>query len=136
MNTETKRAGVVLLCHAGKVLAVTRKNDPTKWGLPGGKAEEGESTKAAAARELLEETGIEAYDLIKVFSRVEPGKDGNDFYSVCYYTADFDGNFNDGEPELEKRWVTPEFLIANSPFGEYLRQLFEVTEIIQPREIE
>ncbi|MDE1853503.1 MAG: NUDIX hydrolase [Thaumarchaeota archaeon] len=52
-------AGAVV--HRGsRVLLVKRKNPPNKdrWALPGGLVELGEVTSAAAAREVLEETGL------------------------------------------------------------------------------
>lgn len=42
----------------GLVLGVSRKDDPTKFGLPGGKVEKGETSMEAMFRELREETGI------------------------------------------------------------------------------
>ena len=41
-----------------RVLCVSRKDDPHAWGIPGGKVEPGEAPKAAAKRELAEETGL------------------------------------------------------------------------------
>jgi 8-oxo-dGTP diphosphatase len=41
------------------ILAVSRKDDPNAFGLPGGKVEHGETEEQAARRELLEETGVE-----------------------------------------------------------------------------
>lgn len=46
--------------RGGRVLLVKRKNPPNerKWALPGGLVELGETTEKAAAREVLEETGL------------------------------------------------------------------------------
>lgn len=52
-------AGAVV--HRGvRVLLVKRKNSPNrgKWALPGGLVELGETTRSAAVREVLEETGL------------------------------------------------------------------------------
>jgi 8-oxo-dGTP pyrophosphatase MutT (NUDIX family) len=58
-----RAARVVLLDADGRVLLLKARDpaDPTKtpwWELPGGGMERGETTEAAALRELVEETGI------------------------------------------------------------------------------
>lgn len=61
-------ADVAVLDHRGWVLMQERDehapHDPERWGLPGGDLEPGEDFRAAAVRELSEETGI----------RVEPDR--------------------------------------------------------------
>lgn len=65
-------ATIAVVIHEGHVLLVRRKNPPDagRWGFPGGKIKFGESIKAAAERELFEETAIrgEAY---RVFTAVD-----------------------------------------------------------------
>lgn len=50
-----------LLLHEGKLVAVIRRNPPFQGmpALPGGFVELGETTEAAAIREVQEETGLE-----------------------------------------------------------------------------
>lgn len=52
-----KGAGAIIRDEAGKLLMIRNKKDGL-WRVPGGHVEEGESYHDAAARELLEETGI------------------------------------------------------------------------------
>lgn len=52
--------GGLLRDEAGNALLVRTHKWSGKWGIPGGKVELGESLEAAFAREIREETGLEA----------------------------------------------------------------------------
>lgn len=69
-----------------EILAISRRNDPTKWGIPGGKQDPGESNVQCACREILEELGIELEpnDLIPLYSGACYGADGRDFWVTTY----------------------------------------------------
>jgi 8-oxo-dGTP diphosphatase len=55
-----------VICERNRHVLLVRK--PTsKWALPGGKVEIGEAIAGAAARELLEETGLNAELLLYIF---------------------------------------------------------------------
>jgi len=51
----------VAVVENGEILLVQRGRDPGRglWAVPGGKVRHGEPMKAAARREVLEETGLE-----------------------------------------------------------------------------
>ena len=70
-------ADSVVFDRAGRVLLIRRRNPPYEgaYALPGGFVEIGETTEAAALRELMEETGIEGSSpqLVGVYS--DPSRD-------------------------------------------------------------
>lgn len=91
-------AASIAVYHEGAVLLVRRGRAPGLglWSLPGGKFEEGESPRAAALRELAEETGITAevagvLDVIEVLATAEGGEE------LRYRLTVFYGRYAGGE---------------------------------------
>jgi 8-oxo-dGTP pyrophosphatase MutT (NUDIX family) len=113
-----RAACVLIVSDDGMVLAVSRKNDPTDLGLPGGKVDPGEDDETAAARELKEETGLIADRLKKVF--VETDSTG---YLTTTFFAEVSGEINTKESGVI-RWVKPSVLMQGT-FAEYNRKLFK-----------
>jgi 8-oxo-dGTP pyrophosphatase MutT (NUDIX family) len=106
------------------ILAVTRKRDSSKYGLPGGKVEPGESLLHALVREVHEETGLHLRSQpIPVFVAVCKGK--VDYLNVTY-SAQVGGEPHTDEP-LKIEWVPRETLLAG-PFHEYLRAMFSALD--------
>jgi len=95
-----------------RVLIVQRGKPPFSgiWSLPGGQVEPGETVKAAAARELFEETGVTAelthlVDIVDAIRRDPAGA-----VSFHYAIACFAGTWQAGEPRagddaLNARWA-------------------------------
>ena len=111
---QKNTVAILLYNNEGDILAVSRKDDCTAFGLPGGKVEaEDESLEAAAIREVKEETGLDISLLRKIFSYKNEDKDtiGTTF------TADWQGEINTQEKGVCK-WTTFEEL-KKGPFGKY-----------------
>lgn len=118
LQRSPQAACCLILSDDGRVLAVSRKNDPTAFGLPGGKVDPGETPEQAAARELQEETGLVALNLRKVFVRKEA-----DGYTTHTFACEVEGEINTPESGVV-RWVMPEVLF-NGPFGMYNVRLWK-----------
>ena len=82
-------ADAVVTTTDGYVLLVERGWEPYvgMWALPGGHVDAGETSRAAAARELAEEAGVyaaaEELTLVSVFD--EPGRDPRGRYVTVAY---------------------------------------------------
>lgn len=86
--------------RAEEVLLVRRGTPPMqgRWSLPGGRQELGETVFACAAREVLEETGVEAeiLALVDVVDAIRHDRDGAVEYH--YTLVDLAGRWLAGEP--------------------------------------
>ena len=103
------------------VLAVSRKDDPNDFGLPGGKIEPGELPQRALRRELAEETGLIAISMRPVYDRTDapPG----DKFCRCFLIESYFGTIKTKEKGVVK-WVTYDELTKGT-FGYYNTGLLE-----------
>lgn len=77
---------VIAACFQGRWLFCKHKSR-TAYELPGGHIKEGESARQAAERELWEETGAIAYNMIPsgFYSVSDPEKHAQKGYGALYY---------------------------------------------------
>lgn len=115
-------ACALIVADDGKVLAVSRRNDPTMWGLPGGKVDPGETTEDACKRETFEETGLTITNLAHVFTK--QGK--NEGYTTSTFVCEVSGEIGTSEEGII-RWVDPSVLLNadSTPYADYNRELFK-----------
>jgi 8-oxo-dGTP diphosphatase len=123
-----RNAAVMLIIKDGLILSISRRNDKTKFGLPGGRVEPDETPADAARRETFEETGIRVNDCQLIYRRVEPKEspDGEDFNTFCYLAIEWIGTAHNSE-EGEVAWLTEAELTGpNGAFADYNSETIKV----------
>ena len=122
-----REAGIMLIIKDGLILGISRRNDKTKFGLPGGKLEDGETPWQAAIRETKEETDVTVTAFTQIFRREElpATPDGEPFYTYCYYAMTWSGQPKDSEEGVVK-WLTVEELISTAgAFPDYNKKTLD-----------
>jgi len=106
--------GAIIICN-GKILLIKRGSEPGKgkWSIPGGLIELGETIHETVAREVKEETNLdaEAYKLVDVVDNVLRDEDGKIKYH--YIIIDFLtklkntdlSKLNPAEDAADAKWV-------------------------------
>lgn len=128
---------VIVDAKTRRVLLVRRAAPPLQgeWSLPGGVVEVGETLRAAAEREALEETGlmIEAGELLDVFDRIILGDGERPRYHyvlvdfLCYVRG---GELRAGGDAAEAEWASEEGLAKyklERPALQVIRKAFAKT---------
>jgi ADP-ribose pyrophosphatase YjhB (NUDIX family) len=105
VSTVVRRGDEVLLVRRGRPPALDL------WAFPGGKVEFGESLATAAAREVMEETGLAVtvagpIDHAEIVMRDDAGTVERHFV-LLVFAADWDGGVPvAGDDAAEVRWVS------------------------------
>ena len=126
----TKKAAQVVIIHpeTGKVLGVSRKDNPNDFGLIGGKfcLEDGDLTpEDTAIRETIEETG---YVLKKKDLKLIHNEMWGEREQYTYLAPDYNGSKLFTKEAGVIKWCDPEELIAGS-FGEYNKIIFDILNL-------
>ena len=112
--------GVVVIkatAAGSRVLLVKRGKAPRagQWSIPGGHQELGETLRAGAAREVLEETGVEV-EIVRLLDAVDSITRGEDGRLLSHYSLiDFLALWRAGEPKAasdaaDAVWADPDDL--------------------------
>lgn len=106
METPVVKIGVnVFVIKDEKLLWGKRIGKTTGWCLPGGHFEFGESLTAAAARELREETGIEAdEDDLGFVQLINEPTETTHYVHINFLAKEWRGELKVMEPEKFAEW--------------------------------
>lgn len=125
MNKEAVTI-VVYDKRTGLMLATHRKDDCTKWGMPGGKIDPGESALEAVIRELGEETPYTALINNIEYLGMFPCN-GEVYYDVHTFLVPDPSklmiNLSLKGIEQNYAWVNPK-LLTSGPFADFNSKLF------------
>jgi 8-oxo-dGTP diphosphatase len=101
-----------LIREGGRYLLIRRASEPDAglWSIPGGLVEVGERAAEAAAREALEETGLEVeiVDVLGVVDKIvrdERSRVKYHFVIVDYVATPTGGSLKPSSDALDARWV-------------------------------
>ncbi len=112
-NSLVVAVAAVVLDDTGRVLMIQR-TDNDLWAIPGGAQDVGETTTAAAVREVREETGldIEITGLVGIYSdplHVIAYDDGEvrQEFSICFRARPISGKLAPSNESQHVHWVEP-----------------------------
>ena len=129
--------GVGVVCFKDdQVLLVKRAKPPItwEWSIPGGGQELGETTRAAALRELKEETGVDArlIGLIDVIDTVREDDEGRIqfHYTLCDFAAEWVAGKPVADDDVsDARWAPLADIDSQGLWSETIRVIREAEKM-------
>lgn len=129
LQEKEATAGLVYIPRGNLVLGVSRRDDHSAFGLIGGKCDPNEPARAAAARELFEETTLiappESLKLLYVGLLKK--------YTIAVYEASVYYGTPTTTAEGVVKWCTWEELFAG-PFGQFNRDFKKALDTLEDKE--
>lgn len=124
--------GVIMTERHGRILLLKRASTaitgPDTWAIPGGKLDPGETLEQGAARELLEETSVKAFEMVRLPQITEDMEWGPDLHFVTHYfrLKRWSGTPKIVEPDkyTELRWVQPAEILERARWAKDRLPLF------------
>jgi 8-oxo-dGTP diphosphatase len=141
MDEEQPRASAkvgvgVIVLDGARVLLIRRGKAPKlgQWSLPGGRLELGETLRACAVREVLEETGLSVLvrDLVDVVDLIEVAADGTTatHYALIDYWADVvSGELHAGDDAAEAAWYALDEISALGMWDKTVDVIFKAAHM-------
>ncbi len=115
-----KIAVLALIENSGKFLCISRKEDPSKVGLIGGKSEEGEDLVVALKREIEEEIGVKDVEIGSLlYSQVLEG------FTVKTFSVKLLNLNLTPEQGASLFWLSPSELTDKSKWSDYNQKVLE-----------
>ena len=117
--------GVAIFDPATKKFLVLKDADGAGWGLPGGRMHTDESALDTLMREVREETGLNAFEVIGVVDANRshsPYRNGVPGFSVTFLVYYQGGEVQLSAEHSEYRWVTLEEIETNPEFKEWFKE--------------